>query len=230
MERKTVRDIDLTGKRVLMRVDFNVPLQDGKVTEDTRIRESLPTIRYVLDHKCAVILMSHLGRPNGQVVEGLRLAPVARHLGELLKRPVTALPIATGPSAEAAARYLAPGQVLMLENLRFDPREEQNDPDMAQELAKLGEVYVNDAFGTAHRAHASTAGIAKYLPAVAGLLMEKELKVLGTLLEAPQQPFILILGGAKISTKIGVLDKLLPRLAKLLIGGGMAYTFLKAQG
>jgi phosphoglycerate kinase len=231
MNKKTIRDIDWSGKRALVRVDFNVPLENGRITDDTRIRAALPTIQYLLDHGASVVLMSHLGRPKGKVVESERLAPVAARLSELLGRPVQAITATTGPEAEAAARSLQAGQVLMLENTRFDPREEQNDPAMAQELARLGDVFVNDAFGSAHRAHASTVGVAEHMPAaVAGFLLEKELAALGGLLEHPEHPFVAIMGGAKISDKIGVISRLLTLVDTLLIGGGMANTFLLAQG
>ncbi|MGB9723191.1 MAG: phosphoglycerate kinase [Chloroflexia bacterium] len=229
MPKKTVRDIEVRGKRVLVRVDFNVPLQEGKVGDDTRIRAVLPTLLYLLEHGAAVILMSHLGRPKG-VDEKLRLAPVGARLSELLGRPVRTLSDCIGPEVEAAVRAMQPGEIILLENLRFHPEEERNDPDFARKLAGLGEVYVNDAFGTAHRAHASTEGVAHYLPAVAGLLLERELEALGKALEAPEHPFVVILGGAKISDKIGVIRNLLHRADSLLIGGGMANTFLKAQG
>ncbi|MGQ9626051.1 MAG: phosphoglycerate kinase [Anaerolineae bacterium] len=230
MNKKTVRDIDCRGKRVLVRVDFNVPLENGQVTDDTRLRAALPTIQYLLDQKAKVILMSHLGRPKGKVKEELRMAPVARRLGELLGRPVKTASDCIGPDVQAAAESLGPGEVLLLENLRFYPEEEANDPEFARKLASLAEIYVNDAFGTAHRAHASTEGVAHHLPAVAGFLMEKELDFLGRALESPERPFIAILGGAKISDKIGVIENLLPKVDALLIGGGMANTFFKAQG
>lgn len=230
MNKKTVRDIDVAGKRVLVRVDFNVPLEKGQVTDDTRIRAAIPTIRYLMDHGARVILMSHLGRPKGGPSDDLRLEPVARRLSELLGKEVRYVRDCIGPEVEAAVQALGEGEVLLLENLRFHPEEEKNDPAFAAQLAKLGDVYVNDAFGAAHRAHASTAGIAQYLPAVAGFLMEKELTFLGKALEAPERPFVTILGGAKISDKIGVIRNLLSRVDRLLIGGGMANTFLKAQG
>ena len=231
MNKKTVRDIDVAGKRVLVRVDFNVPLDaEQRITDDTRIRAALPTIRYLLDHGAAVILMSHLGRPDGQVVEKLSLAPVAQHLSTLLERPVAMAMDCIGPEVEAQARSLQPGQVLLLENLRFHKGEEKNDPEFAQQLASLGEVYVNDAFGTAHRAHASTEGVTRFLPGVAGFLMEKELNFLGSALEHPQRPFAAIVGGAKVSDKIAVLERLINMVDVLLIGGGMANTFLKAEG
>ena len=230
MDKKTVRDVPLAGKRVIVRVDFNVPLADGRVTDDTRIRAALLTIQFLLDSGARVILMSHLGRPKGQVREEMRLAPVGQRLSALLGRPVAVMRDCIGPDVRAAAGHLAAGEVMLLENLRFHPEEEKNDPTFAGELASLAEVYVNDAFGTAHRAHASTAGIAAYLPAVAGLLIEKEIEFLGGALESPARPFITILGGAKISDKIGVVDNLLEKVDRLLIGGGMANTFLKAQG
>ncbi len=231
MNKKTIRDIDLAGKRVLVRVDFNVPLDSQQhITDDTRIRAALPTIRYVLDQGASVILMSHLGRPDGKVVNTLSLAPVARHLSELLGRPVEMAKDCIGPEIEALAKSLQPGQVLLLENLRFHKEEEKNNPDFARQLAMLGEMYVNDAFGTAHRAHASTEGVTHYLPGVAGFLMEKEINFLGLALEHPQRPFVAIVGGAKVSDKIVVLDRLISMVDALLIGGGMANTFLKAQG
>lgn len=231
MNKKTVRDIDVAGKRVLMRVDFNVPLNaERHITDDTRIRAALPTIQYVLDHGAALILMSHLGRPDGKVVEKLSLAPVAHHLSELLSRPVQMASDCIGPQVEAQARALQPGQLLLLENLRFHAQEEKNDPGFAQQLASLGDLYVNDAFGTAHRAHASTEGVTRFLPGVAGFLMERELNFLGSALEHPQRPFAAIVGGAKVSDKIKVLERLISMVDMLLIGGGMANTFLKAEG
>jgi len=228
--KKTIRDIGVRGKRVLVRVDFNVPLDQGKVADDTRIRAALPTIRYLMEHGARVILMSHLGRPKGKVKEELRLTPVAERLSELLDKPVAMAVDCVGEEVETAVDRLRPGHVLLLENLRFHPGEEANDPEFVSRLASLGQVYVNDAFGTAHRAHASTEGVAHRLPAVAGFLMEKELKFLSKALENPEPPFVAILGGAKISDKIGVVDNLLGRVDALLIGGGMANTFLKAQG
>lgn len=229
MNKKTVRDIDIKGKRVLLRVDFNVPLKDGQVGDDTRIRAALPTVQYLLERGAAVVLMSHLGRPKG-VDDKLRLAPVGARLGELLGRPVLALRDCIGAEVEAAVRAMKPGDIVLLDNLRFHPEEEKNDHAFAGQLARLGEVYVNDAFGTAHRAHASTEGVAHYLPAVAGFLMERELDALGRALENPERPFVAILGGAKISDKIGVIRNLLGTADALLIGGGMANTFLKARG
>ncbi len=230
MNKKTIRDVEVRDKRVLVRVDFNVPLEEGRVTDDTRIKAALPTIRYLVDNGARVILMSHLGRPKGKVKEELRLAPVAGRLAELLGKPVATAADCTGDEAQAAADKLEPGQVLLLENLRFHPEEEANDPDFARELASLADLYVNDAFGTAHRAHASTEGVAHHLPAVAGFLMEKELDFLGRALESPEHPFVAILGGAKISDKIGVIENLLSMVELILIGGGMANTFFKAQG
>ena len=230
--KKTVRDIDVRGKRVLVRVDFNVPLDpvSGRVLDDSRIRAALPTIEYLREQGAGLIVCSHLGRPDGKVVEKLRLAPVAERLGELLGSPVQTTDCCIGPAVEAAAQALAAGEVLLLENLRFHPEEEANDPDFAQALASLAAVYVNDAFGTAHRAHASTAGVAAYLPAVAGFLMEKEIAFLGKALANPDRPFAAVIGGAKISTKIAVLESLLDKVDRLIIGGGMACTFLKAEG
>jgi phosphoglycerate kinase len=228
--KKTIRDVQVEGKRVLVRVDFNVPLADGQVTDDTRIRAALPTIHYLLEHGAKVILMSHLGRPKGKVVDNLRLNPVAERLAELLGRPVGKLDDCVGPEVEAAIAAMQPGDVILLENTRFHPEETSNDPDFAKRLASLADIFVNDAFGAAHRAHASTVGVAEYLPSVAGFLMEKELTFLGQALTAPEHPFVAILGGAKISDKIGVIDNLLTKVDGLLIGGGMANTFLKAQG
>jgi phosphoglycerate kinase len=231
MNKKTVRDIDVAGKRVLVRVDFNVPLDaDRHITDDTRIRAALPTIRYLLDQGAAVILMSHLGRPDGKVVEKSRLAPVAERLSELLGKQVQMATDSTGPQVEAQSKALQPGHVLLLENLRFHKEEEKNDPEFARQLASLGEVYVNDAFGTAHRAHASTEGVTHYLPGASGFLMEKEINFLGSALEHPRRPFAAIIGGAKVSDKIAVLERLINMVDTLLIGGGMANTFLKAEG
>ena len=230
MQKKTVRDIDVQGKRVLARVDFNVPMQDGQITDDRRIRESLPTIQYLLERGATVILMSHFGRPKGQRDLKYSLRPVATRLEQLLRRPVHFFDDCIGAAVEASVASLPPNSVALLENVRFYPQEEANDPEFARALARLGEVYVNDAFGSAHRAHASTEGVAHYLPAVAGLLMEKELRYLGQALANPERPFVAILGGAKVHDKIGVIQNLLPKVDKLLIGGGMAFTFLKAQG
>jgi len=228
--KKTVRDISVKGKRVLVRVDFNVPLENGEVADDTRIRAVLPTIRYLLDRGAAVILMSHLGRPKGLVQEDLRLDPVGRRLSELLGQEVVKVDDCVGPEVERATKSLQSGQVLLLENLRFHPEEEENDQGFARQLASLADVYVNDAFGTAHRAHASTTGVTEYLPSVAGLLMERELQMLGDALANPTRPFVAVLGGAKVSDKIGVIRNLLNKVDLLLLGGGMANTFLKAQG
>jgi phosphoglycerate kinase len=231
MNKKTIRDIDVAGKRVLVRVDFNVPLDaEQHITDDTRIVAALPTIRYLHDRGAAIILMSHLGRPDGKVVEQLRLAPIAQHLSELLGQPVQMAKDCVGPEVESQAKALRPGQLLLLENLRFHKEEEKNDPDFARQLASLAEVYVNDAFGTAHRAHASTEGVTHYLPGVAGFLMEKEITFLGAALQEPRRPFAAIIGGAKVSDKIKVLERLIGMVDILLIGGGMANTFLKAQG
>ncbi len=230
MAKKTVRDVDLRNKRVLVRVDFNVPLKDGKITDDTRITAALPTLTYVLDQKGAMlILMSHLGRPKKPDTEN-SLAPVAVRLSELLGRKVTLAPDCVGPAAEAVVKAMKAGDVVLLENVRFHPEEEKNDPGFARQLASLGDVYVNDAFGTAHRAHASTEGVAKILPGVAGFLMEKEIKFLGGVFEKPARPFVAIIGGAKVSTKIAVLESLLPRVNTMIIGGGMSFTFSKMQG
>jgi phosphoglycerate kinase len=233
VNKQTIRDIDWQGKRALVRVDFNVPLDEqGQITDDTRIRAALPTIRYLIEHGASVVLMSHLGRPKGKPDDKYRLDPVAERLFELLPDAKTVMKIhgITGEAAESAAQALKPGEVLLLENTRFDAREEKNDAAMAQELARLGDVYVNDAFGTAHRANASTEGVARHLPAVAGLLMEKELNFLASAIDDPQKPFVTIIGGAKISDKIGVIDNLLGKVDALLIGGGMANTFLVAKG
>jgi phosphoglycerate kinase len=230
MDKKTVRDLDLTGKRVLMRVDFNVPMMDGAVSDDKRIRASLPTIQYILEQGASLILMSHLGRPKGGPDPEFSLKPAAEALAKLLARPVQMAPDCVGPEVEALARALKPGEILLLENVRFHPEEEKNDPDFARRLAALGEIYVNDAFGSAHRAHASTEGVARYLPAVSGFLMEQELEYLGKATDNPQHPYIAILGGAKISDKIAVIENLLKKCDRLIIGGGMANTFLAAKG
>jgi len=231
MNKKTVRDMTWTGVKALVRCDFNVPLDDDlTITDDMRIREAIPTIQYLLEQGAAVILCSHLGRPKGKVNESMRMAPVAARLSELLGQAVKTVPDCIGPEVTKAAAGLKAGEALLLENLRFYPQEEGNDPEFAKQLAALADVYVNDAFGTAHRAHASTAGVAAYLPAVAGLLMEKEIEFLGEKLRNPYRPYIAILGGAKISDKIGVIENLLHKADAVLIGGGMANTFLKAQG
>lgn len=230
MDKKTIRDIEVSGKRVLVRVDFNVPIKDGVVNDDTRMRAALPTLTYLLDHGAALVLMSHLGRPKGGPDPKYTMQPLVGHLSELLGRPVQFADDCVGPTAEAAAFALKPGAVLLLENTRFHPTEEKNDLELARQMARLGDIFVNDAFGSAHRAHSSTEGVARFLPAVAGFLMEKELAFLGKALDKPQRPFVAILGGAKISDKIGVIEALLIKVDALLIGGGMANTFLKAQG
>lgn len=230
MGERTVRDIEVKDKRVLVRVDFNVPLEAGRVSDDRRILETLPTLNYLLEGGAKVILMSHLGRPKGGVVEDLRLDPVASRLAELLQRPVTKLNDCTGEAVRQAVERMASGEVILLENTRFHPGERANDPDFVRELAGLGEIYVNDAFSTSHRAHASTFGVAHLLPAVAGLLMEKELRILGELLEEPARPFITIMGGAKVSDKLAIMENLAHRVDGLLLGGGLANTFLKAKG
>jgi phosphoglycerate kinase len=230
MEKMTVRDFDPQGKRVLVRVDFNVPIEDGRVKDDSRIRAALPTIHYLLEHGAAVILMSHLGRPNGKVIESARLRPVAQRLSALLRQPVPITGDALGVGTRDAVARLKPGQVLMLENLRFHAQEEANDEEYAKTLASYGDVYVNDAFGTAHRAHASTVGVTRYLPAYAGLLMEAEINALSRLLESVEHPFVAVIGGAKVSGKLGVLDNLMGKVDCFLIGGGMANTFLVAMG
>lgn len=230
MNKKTVRDVDLRGKRVLMRVDFNVPMADGKVTDDKRIKASLPTIQYVLDQGASVILMSHLGRPKGGPDPEFSLKAAAETLAGLLGRPVQMAPDCVGPEAEKIAKALQPGDVLMLENTRFHAGEEKNDLELAKQMAALGDAYVNDAFGSAHRAHASTEGVARFLPAVSGFLMEQELEYLGRATANPEHPYVAILGGAKISDKIAVVENLLAKCDKLIIGGGMANTFLAARG
>jgi phosphoglycerate kinase len=230
MNKKTVRDIDLKGKRVLMRVDFNVPMADGAVTDDKRIRAALPTIHYVLDQGASLILMSHLGRPKGGPDPQFSLKAASEALAKLLGKPVQMAPDCIGPEVEALAKALKPGDVLMLENVRFHKEEEKNDPEFAKKLAALGDVYVNDAFGSAHRAHASTEGVARYLPAVSGFLMEQELEYLSRATENPARPYVAILGGAKISDKIAVVENLLSKCDTLIIGGGMANTFLAAKG
>ncbi len=231
MNKKTVRDIELKAKRVLMRVDFNVPMDQGVVTDDKRIRASLPTIQYVLDQGASLILMSHLGRPKGTGFDAeFSLKAASQVLSKLLNKPVHMAPDCIGSDVEAMARSIKPGQVLMLENVRFHKEEEKNDPGFAKQLAALGDVYVNDAFGSAHRAHASTEGVAKFLPAVSGFLMEQELEYLGRATLNPDRPYIAILGGAKISDKIAVIENLLQKCDQLIIGGGMANTFLAAKG
>jgi phosphoglycerate kinase len=229
--KKSVRDIEVDGKRVLMRVDFNVPFdRSGKIADDSRITAALPTIEHLQQHKARIILCTHLGRPDGKVVESLRLTPVAECLGEVLGQRIYTTDDCVGPGVEAAVAALQPGEVLLLENVRFHAEEEANDEDFARRLASLADIYVNDAFGTAHRAHASTAGVAKFLPAVAGFLMLKEIEELGSILSNPERPMAAILGGAKVSSKVAVLNNLLPRVDCLILGGGIASTFLKARG
>jgi phosphoglycerate kinase len=230
VNKKSVKDIELKGKRVFCRVDFNVPMQNGQVTDDTRIRAALPTIQYLQEQGAKIMLASHLGRPKGTVVEEMRLTPVAKRLSELLGKEVKKADEAYGDSVKAMVAELNEGDVLLLENVRFYPGEEKNDPELAKAFAELADVYVNDAFGAAHRAHASTEGIAHHLPAVSGLLMEKELDVLGKALSNPERPFTAIIGGAKVKDKIGVIDNLLEKVDNLIIGGGLAYTFVKSQG
>ncbi|WP_379970440.1 phosphoglycerate kinase [Ectobacillus sp. sgz5001026] len=230
MNKKSIRDVDVKGKRVFCRVDFNVPMKDGQVTDETRIRAALPTIQFLVEKGAKVILASHLGRPKGQVVEEMRLTPVAKRLSELLGKEVIKTDAAYGPEVQAVVNGLAEGDVVLLENVRFYAGEEKNDLTLAKEFAALADLYVNDAFGAAHRAHASTAGIAEFLPAVSGLLMEKELEVLGKALLNPERPFTAIIGGAKVKDKIGVIRNLLEKVDNLIIGGGLAYTFVKAQG
>ncbi|MCX5678450.1 MAG: phosphoglycerate kinase [Candidatus Omnitrophica bacterium] len=231
MDKKTIKDVDLNGKRVLMRVDFNVPLdEDLNITDDIRIRAALPTIKYAIDKGAKVVLMSHLGRPDGKVVEKLRLAPVAKRLEKLLGKSIITTKDCIGDDVKRALAGMKKGDVALLENLRFHAEEEANDPGFAKELASLGDIFVNDAFGTAHRAHASTEGVTHYLPSVAGFLLEKEIQYLGNAVDNPKRPFVAILGGAKVKDKIKVIDNLLNKVDALIIGGGMAYTFLKAQG
>ncbi|MCM3078510.1 phosphoglycerate kinase [Brevibacillus invocatus] len=230
MNKKSIRDVELAGKRVFCRVDFNVPMQDGVITDDTRIRAAVPTIRFMVDAGAKVILASHFGRPKGQVVEEMRLTPVAAHLSGLLGKEVTKLDDSVGAEVKAAVERMEQGDVLLLENVRFHAGEEKNDPELAKSFAELADLFVNDAFGTAHRAHASTAGIAQYIPAVAGLLMEKEIRFMGGALSHPERPFTAIVGGAKVKDKIAVIENLLTKVDNLIIGGGMANTFLKAQG
>lgn len=231
MGKKTIQDVDLKGKRVLIRVDFNVPLDDKlNITDDNRVRAALPTIKYAIDKGGKVVLMSHLGRPDGQVVEKLRLTPVAKRLEKLLGKSVVAPKDCVGSDVNKAVSSMKSGDVVLLENLRFHAEEEANDPKFAKELASLGDIFVNDAFGTAHRAHASTEGVTHYLPSVAGFLLEKEIEYLGNAVDNPKRPFVAILGGAKVKDKIKVIDNLLNKVDALIIGGGMAYTFMKAQG
>jgi len=230
MGKKTIRDVDVTGKRVLVRVDFNVPLREGKVVDDTRIRAALPTIEYLRDHDCRVILMSHLGRPKEGPDDALRLDPVAMRLGQLLQTPVRKVSELSGPGVEETVAAMKPGDVVLLENSRFDPREKKNDRGLVNELARLGDLYVNDAFSAAHRAHVTTAGLAEVLPTVAGLQMEKEIDALEGILATPPRPFVVLLGGAKVTDKIKVIERFLDLADSLLIGGAMAFTFLKARG
>ena len=230
--KKTILDVDVAGKKILLRCDFNVPQdkETGAITSDKRIVAALPTIRYLLEKKAAVIACSHLGKPKGEWKSKLSLAPVAERLSQLLGQEVIFARDIVGEDAKAKAAALQGGQIMLLENLRFDPREEKNDPSFAEELASMAELYVSDAFGTVHRAHASTAGVAAYLPAVSGLLVAKELEVMGGALNDPKRPFVAVLGGAKVSDKIGVINNLLDKADTIIIGGGMAYTFAKAQG
>jgi len=231
MAKKTVKDVDVAKQKVLVRVDFNVPMnRDGAITDDTRIRACLPTIEYLVKHQARIILCSHLDRPGGRVVEELRLAPTATRLSELLSQPVEALSNCVGPQVEDAISKLQDGGIVLLENLRFYPQEEANDPDFSQRLSRLADIYVDDAFGACHRAHASIVGVAQYLPAVSGLLLEKELTTLNGLMVNPDRPFAMMIGGAKVATKLGLLGNILPKVDSLLIGGGMAATFLKSQG
>lgn len=226
----TIKDADVKGKRVLVRVDFNVPMQEGKISDDTRIKAALPTIQELAQRGARLVLVSHLGRPKGSVKDELRLDAVAQRLGQLLETQVKKIGESVGPKAQAAADDLENGQILLLENIRFYPGEEKNDPQFAAQLAQLADIFVSDAFGTAHRAHASTVGVAQHLPAYAGLLMEREIEMLGKVLSQPQSPFVAIIGGAKVSDKIGVISNLLDKVDTLIIGGGMANTFLAAQG
>ncbi len=228
--KKTIKDVDVRGKRVLVRVDFNVPLADGSVTDDTRVRAALPTIRYLVDHGARVVLMSHLGRPKGEPDPQYSLKPVRRTLQRLIGRNVAFSPETVGPEAEEAVGRMIDGEILMLENVRFHPGEKANDPQFAKQLAALGDIYVNDAFGAAHRAHASTAGVAEFLPAYAGMLLSREVETLTGMLAEPERPFVAILGGSKVSDKFGVIDRLIDSVDALLIGGGMAFTFLVAKG
>lgn len=230
MNKKSIRDIDVKGKKVFCRVDFNVPMKDGQVTDDTRIRAAIPTIQHLSEQGAKVILASHLGRPKGKAVEEMRLNAVAGRLSELIGKPVKKTDEAFGPEVEQEISQMQDGDLLLLENVRFYAGEEKNDPELARSFAALAEIYVNDAFGAAHRAHASTEGIAHHLPAVAGFLMEKELEVLGKALSNPERPFTAIIGGAKVKDKIGVIENLLEKVDNLIIGGGLAYTFIKAQG
>ena len=230
MDKQTIRDIEVDGKRVLVRVDFNVELEGSRISDDGRLRAALPTIRHLRECGAVVILCSHLGRPSGKVVEDMRLAPIGRRLSELLGVEVTCVDECVGPKVEDAVREAKPGDVLLLENLRFHPEEERNDLDFARSLASVADVFVDDGFGVAHRAHASTEGVTNFLPSVAGFLMEREVEILGSVLESPERPLVVALGGAKVSDKMGVLENFLDKVDTLLIGGGMAGTFLKAKG
>jgi phosphoglycerate kinase len=231
MAKRTVKDVDVAKKKVLVRVDFNVPMdRDGTITDDTRIRACLPTIEYLINQQSRIILCSHLDRPGGKVVEELRLAPAAKRLSELIRKPVEALSDCVGPQVEDAVSKLHDGDIVLLENLRFYLQEEANDSDFSRRLSRLADIYVDDAFGSCHRAHASIVGVARYLPAVSGLLLEKELTTLNGLTGNPARPFAMMIGGAKVATKLGLLDNILPRVDSLLIGGGMAATFLKSRG
>ncbi|MFD1173757.1 phosphoglycerate kinase [Oceanobacillus picturae] len=230
MNKKTLQDIDVKGKKVFCRVDFNVPMKDGEVTDDTRIKAALPTIQYLSEQGATVILASHLGRPKGEAVEELRLDPVAKRLSDLLGKEVVKTDEVYGSEVNEALSRLSDGDILLLENVRFEVGEEKNDEQLAQAFADMADIYVNDAFGAAHRAHASTAGVAEKLPAVAGKLLEKEIAVLGKALENPERPFTAIIGGAKVKDKINVIDNLLDKVDNLIVGGGLAYTFIKAQG
>lgn len=232
MDKLTIQDVDVDGKTVLVRVDFNVTFEPGttRIADDSRISASLPTLRYLLDHGCKLVVCSHLGRPNGKVVEELRMTPVSDRLSMLIDAPVRQLDQVVGNDVSQAVGDASSGDVVVLENLRFEPREEKNDPDFARELASLADIYVNDAFGAAHRAHSSTAGVADHLPAVAGMLMAREISMLGPALKSPERPFVAILGGAKVSDKVTVLNSLASKVDKLLIGGGMGANFLKAKG
>lgn len=226
----SVQDIDVKGKKVLCRVDLNIPMQDGEISDDTRIKAVLPTIQYLTNEGAKVILITHFGRPKGQVVEELRVDPIAKHLGKLLNKTVHKTNEVYGNEVDEAISKMESGDVLLLENARFEPGEEKNDPELAKQLGHLADIFVNDAFGTSHRAHASTTGVADYIPAVAGFLMNKEIQIMGKALEQPERPFTAIIGGSKVKDKIGVIDHLIDRVDNLLIGGGLACTFLKAQG
>ncbi|MFJ8518959.1 phosphoglycerate kinase [Lysinibacillus xylanilyticus] len=230
LNKKTMKDIDVKGKRVFVRVDFNVPMADGAITDETRIRAAIPTIEYLVEQGAKVILASHLGRPKGEVKEDMRLTAVGVRLAELIGKPVTKLDESIGQEVEEAVANMKNGDIILLENVRFHAGEEKNDPALAEQFAKLADVYVNDAFGAAHRAHASTEGIAKHVPAVSGFLMQKELDVLGKALSNPEHPFTAIIGGAKVKDKIGVIESLLEKVDHLIIGGGLSFTFIKAQG